>query len=167
MKRTILIPTDFSIESLKLLINAAQSVPIGSVNIVFLHCAYLPDSIVDLLFFSKEDFIESLTTKDFNDACKVIKNKYAAKINSTRIEIFSGNNQAAFQNFLEGNKIDEIFISKNYKAKKANKKSFDAMPFILKTNLPITEVSWQPIGNVPEKNKLAELFTFDYSMKPK
>ncbi|MBL7856825.1 MAG: hypothetical protein JNM57_03985 [Cyclobacteriaceae bacterium] len=157
MKRTILIPTDFSIESLKLFIEAAESVQIGSVNIILLHCAQLSDSIVDLLFFSKKDMIESLVTPVFNDACKIIRSKYASKINSARIEVFTGHTQAAFQNFLEGNRVDEILIPKNYSLQ-LNKESFDPIPFIRKSTIPITEIHWKQTGNIPEKNQLAELF---------
>lgn len=157
MKRTILIPTDFSIDSLKFLVEAVQSVQTGSINVVFLHCAYLPNSILDLLFYSKREIIKSLVTPTFEDACKVIRSKYESKINSTRIEIFTGHTQAAFENFLEGNRIDEIFVPKNY-ILKTSKNSFDPMPFIQRTGLPITQVTWKQGGDIPEKNQLAELF---------
>lgn len=157
MKRTILIPTDFSIDSLKFLVEAVQSVQIGSINVVFLHCAHLPNSILDLLFYSKKEIIKSLVTPTFVDACKVIRNKYQSKINSTRIEIFTGHTQAAFENFLEGNRIDEIFVPENY-ILKTTKNSFDPLPFIQRTELPITPVTWKQGGDIPEKNQLAELF---------
>jgi len=157
MKRTILIPTDFSIDSLKFLVEAVQSVQIGSINVVFLHCAHLPNSILDLLFYSKKEIIQSLVTPTFEDACKVIRNKYQSKINSTRIEIFTGHTQAAFENFLEGNRIDEIFVPENY-ILKTTKNSFDPLPFIQRTELPITPVTWKQGGDIPEKNQLAELF---------
>lgn len=157
MKRTILIPTDFSIESLKFLVEAVQSVQIGSVNVVFLHCAHLPNSIVDLLLFSKKELIKTLVTPAFDDACKVIRSKYESKINSLRIEIFTGFTQAAFENFLEGNKIDEAFTPKGYQLQ-LPKNSFDPMPFINRSGLPITEVTWKQVGDTPEKNQLAELF---------
>lgn len=157
MKRTILIPTDFSIESLKFLVEAVQSVQIGSVNVVFLHCAYLPNSILDLLFFSKKELIKTLVTPAFEDACKVIRSKYATKINSLRIEMFTGFTHAAFENFLVGNRIDEIFTPKGYQLQ-LPKNSFDPMPYINRASLPITEVTWKHVVDTPEKNQLAELF---------
>lgn len=158
MKKTILIPTDFSIESLNLFKEAAQSVEIGSVNIIFLHCVHLSDSIFELLFFSKKDLIDSLINPDFNDACKIIRNKYSSHINSALVEIFSGLTQTAFQNFLEGHRVDEIYVPKNYTLKLTDKRSFDPMPFIQKATVPVTEVYWKHNGDVPEKNLLAELF---------
>ncbi len=158
MKKTILLPTDFSIESLRLLKEAITHVEIGSINIVFLHCIHLSDSIVDLLFFSKKELIESLLNKDFNDACKIIRNKYTHKINSARVEIFTGTTQQAFNNFLEGNQVDEIIIPKNHVFKLVNKKSFSPDSYIRNAGLPITEMEWKTSDSIPEKNSLAEIF---------
>lgn len=158
MKTTILIPTDFTIESLNLFKKAAQSTENESVNIVFLHCIYLSDSITELLFFSKKTIIKSLVNPDFQDACKIICNKYASRINSTRIEIFSGTTQNAFNQFLEGNLIDEILIPENYTLRLVNTRSFDPMPFIQRARVPVNTVTWPNTTDIPEKNQLAELF---------
>ncbi len=158
MKTTILIPTDFTIESLNLFKKAAQSVESESVNIVFLHCVHLSDSITELLFFSKKELIKSLVNPDFQDACKIICNKYASRINSTRIEIFNGTTQSAFNNFIEGNMIDEIITPENYSLQLVNKRSFDPMPFIQHASVPVKTVAWPNTAGVPEKNQLAELF---------
>lgn len=161
MKKTILIPTDFSIESLRLLRAAIQAVGNESINVVFLHCVYPSDSIMDLIFFSKNSLVESLTNNDFKEACKIISNKHPSAIHSIRTEIFSGTSQTAFQNFLEGNKIDEVLIPKNYTLQKTSKNSFDPLSFIRKCKLPTIEVSWQHAESLPEKNQLAELFLSD------
>lgn len=158
MKKTILIPTDFSIESLKLLKEAIHSVEIGSINIVFLHCIHLSDSIFDLLFFSKKELIESLMSKNFNDACKIIRNRYTSKINSARVEIFTGTTQQAFNNFLEGNQVNEIIVPKNHTFKLINSKSFNPDTYIRNAGLPLTEVEWKTSDTIPEKNSLAEIF---------
>jgi len=158
MKKTILIPTNFTIESLKFLVEAAESAQAGSkINVVFLHCEHLQDAILDLLFYSKRELINSLKTPAFEDACKVICNKYPSVIHSIRFEVFTGHTQRAFENFLEGNRVDEILVPKNY-ALQLRKKSFDPLPFIQRAELPVTEVTWKLSGNMPEKNQLAELF---------
>jgi len=158
MHKTILIPTDFSIESLKPFKESVKSLEIGSVNIVFFHCVHLSDSIVDLLFSSKKELMEDLLNADFKEACKVLQQRFATRINSFRIELFSGNNQRAFDNFLEGNKVDEICISKHYIFKPIRKKSFSPESYIKNCKVPIVEVSWEPLEKMPEKNKLAEIF---------
>jgi len=159
MNRTILIPTDFSLESLNLFKAAAQSGVTERVHIVFFHSAYLSDSIMDLLFAPPQKTNRLLITENFRHGCTIIRNKFASSISSDRIEFFSGNTQAAFQNFLEGNGITEIFIPKNYTFKQVSTRSFDPMPLILKCNLPKHEVAWQQFNSTPEKNMLAELFS--------
>ncbi|MCU0368141.1 MAG: hypothetical protein MUF39_04850 [Cyclobacteriaceae bacterium] len=158
MKKAILIPTDFTIESLKFVVEAAESAQSNiRINIVFLHCERLQDAIVDLLFYSKRELIDSLKTPDFTNACQVILNKYPSTIHSMRFEIFTGHNQRAFENFLVGNRIDEILVPKNY-ALQFGKNSFDPLPFIQRVQLPVKEVAWELSGDLTEKNQFAELF---------
>ena len=159
MSRTILIPTDFSIESLNLFKAAAQSSLPERVHIVFFHSIYLSSSIMELLFSSPKEMRESLITENFRNGCTIIRNKFASSIITDRIEFFHGGSQAAFQNFLEGNGITEVFIPKNYTFKKPSPRSFDPTPMILKCHLTKHEVAWQHFNSVPEKNMLAELFS--------
>ncbi|HCZ35880.1 MAG TPA: hypothetical protein DHV26_08130 [Cytophagales bacterium] len=156
MKRTILIPTDFSIESLNLFKYAAQQAQ-EPLNIVLVHGQHLSDSIFDLLFRTRKDSVSKLSNPDFEDACRILRNKYASRINSFRIEIFSGVTQSAFQNFLEGNRITEILIPKTYKLQVSGK-SFDVLPYLRASSLAPQEVEWKPIENAPERNQLAEIF---------
>lgn len=156
MKRTILIPTDFSIESINLFKYAAQHAQ-EPLNIVLVHGLHLSDSIFDLLFRTRTDSISKLTNPDFEDACRILRNKYVSRINSFRIEIFSGVTQSAFQNFLEGNRITEILIPKTYTLRVSGS-SFDILPYLRASNLAPQEVEWQPIESAPERNQLAEIF---------
>jgi len=158
MKRTILIPTDFTIESLKPFKEAIKSLEIGSVNVVFLHCVHLSDSIVELLFLSKKELTDSLLNADFLEACKVLQQRYAARVNSTRIELFMGGTQHGFDDFLAGNRIEEIYMLKDYVYKLASKRSFSPEPYLKKCKVPLVEVIWEPSAKVPEKNTLAEIF---------
>jgi len=158
MKKTVLIPTDFSIESLNLVKYAAQQAVNESVNVLLVHGLRLSDSIMDLLFFSRNKTILKLQNADFDEACKVLRNKYDSQINSFRIEIFSGFTQSAFQKFLEAHRVNEILIPKSYTFKRTADKSFDLLPFIKSSQYEATEVAWKPFENVPEKNLLAEVF---------
>lgn len=158
MIRTILIPTDFSIESLRLLKEALQVVQIGKVSIILFHCIRLPDSIMDLLFSSRLNQVKGLISDDFRDACTILSNKYAKRINALRIEIYSGETQRAFSNFIDANRVDEILIPKPFTLRSIHRDSFSPEPFIRKSNVIVTDVAWRTGDNVPEKNTLAEIF---------
>uniref|UniRef100_UPI0035945567 hypothetical protein n=1 Tax=Persicitalea sp. TaxID=3100273 RepID=UPI0035945567 len=128
------------------------------VNITLVYFAEMPDSITELLFFSKEGYLSSFQEERFREACQVLLNRYASKINSFRIELFSGFWQRAFTSFLEVNDVDELFIPENYSMKLNKPRSFDPLPFFRKCKLPLTAVSWDSNANVPEKDLVAELF---------
>ncbi len=160
MKKTILIPTDFSVKSLTLVKEALNSNQEIDVNIVLVHGIEAPDSISELLFFSKRKLISSLETQEFKSSCKLLQNKYGTQINSFCLDVFTGKNQAAFENYLEGNKIDEAYVPKGYKLKKKHKRSFDITSYFQKSNIQVHEVDIQatPQHQEQESDQVAELF---------
>jgi hypothetical protein len=158
MRKTILIPTDFKVNSLNvlksiLLNNETQQ----TYNVILLHGVSTNDSIRDLLFYSKAQQIDALSTIEFDEACEVLKNKFDSQINTLRIDLFSGSTTSAFNNYLEGNKVDHIFISEQ-KPSFSNKKSFDLTPFIEKCSVEVTKIDSGTNPSIPEKGKIAEVF---------
>lgn len=157
MKKTVLIPTDFTIQSLNILKTFLNQNPNNQYNIVLTHGINIGDSIRDLLFFSKNKQIEILSNEAFNEAFEVIKNKFGSQINSIKIDFFTGNNQAAFNNFIEGNQINQI-VDPNYKMTFSTRKSFDFSRFFNKCKAEITVMEITNHLNIPEKGNLAEVF---------
>ncbi|GHB70767.1 hypothetical protein [Persicitalea jodogahamensis] len=155
--KTILIPTDFTIESLNTLKEAIK-LQSEKVNVVLVYFAGTPDSITEMLFFSKENYLSSFQSERFQEACQILLNTYASKVNSFRIELFSGFWQRVFTSFLEINEVDEVFIPKNYSMKLKNPRSFDPLPYFRKCALPKRSIPWDSNVNVPEKDRVAELF---------
>ncbi len=159
MKKTVLIPTDFTIESLnavKTFLNQADDR--FQYNIILLHGVDFTDSITEALFFTKSKFIASVEEKDFPEACNIIKNKFSSQINSIRKDVFTGFNQSAFNNYIEANKVNEAFVPVNYNLQMVDRKSFDLLPFIKNSTLTVSEIEWDADEMMPEKGKLAEIF---------
>lgn len=156
MKRTILIPTDFSIESLIPVKQAALLSNYNEIDIVLMFCDLLPSSISDLLFYAPAKVIAQYSNKEFEEACSIIMNKYASKISSMRTEIFHGTSDAAFENFISGNRIDEVIFPKNYILKE-HRNGFNPLPYIKNSYLPCREVEWK-INNPHESASLSTLF---------
>ncbi len=157
MKKTVLIPSDSTMESLNLFKYLMQTSTVD-VHVIFLHCMTPSDSILDLLFTGSRDLAGSLVTRDFRDAISIIKNRYGSYRSTEVVEIFRGSTNVAFTNFLDGNKVDEIIIPKEYRFVKPHSNSLDPMSFIKETTRSVVEVSWTGSKTVPEKNQLAELF---------
>lgn len=166
MSKKILIPTDFGIESLNLLRIYLQNHELKNetIDVVFAHGYSMNDSINDLLFFSKNKTLERLVHQDFEDACHIINNKFASLIKNVRYELFTGYTQASFNNFLEGNSIDLILISKEKKTQKSSGKSFSLIPYIKKSKVEKIELKVPQYERPVEEGNLAELFLAEVSL---
>jgi len=141
MQDTILIQTDFREESLILIKTAIQNNPGTKLNIVLVHGIELTDSITELLFFSKHKILEKVSNPAFQKGLDEIKSLFAASINSLRVELFTGFNQAAFNNFLEANNVTQIFLSNGYTFKSSYKQSRDLSGYINKSVQKKVEIS--------------------------
>lgn len=157
MPKTILVPTDYSIRSLHILKHALNSSDTDPLEIVFVTGIILQDSITQLLFFSKRAVIDSLISNEFREACQIIHNRYASRITAMRFEIFTGFTQAAFNNFLEANRITEIYVSGN--SLNYGSRCFDPKPYMQKSPIPKVVVSWPETPESSLPNHLNELFT--------
>lgn len=158
MRKTILIPTDFTVNSLNTLKTVlTNNSSDTSLDIILLHGLTLSDSIRELLFFSKMKQIDSLTNNEFEEAYEVLCNKFDSQINSFKIDLFTGYNQTAFNSYLKANKVETIFIS-NGKQKLSHRKSFDLSPFIRKSNVEVITLNSNAKAPQQEKGKITEVF---------
>lgn len=159
MKKTIAIPTDFSVESLNVLKTLlSQNNNRDQYDVILLHGTQLTDSITELIFMSKAKLTEKLSNPAFEEACTVIRNKFSSQINSIRKDFFTGFTQTAFDNYLEGNKITDIYVSKHRSPRFTHKKSFDILPYAYKSPATVHEVDFKVDTVLPEKGKVAEVF---------
>jgi len=159
MRKTILVPTDFSVESLHVLKNVLSNSKEGEIfNVILLHGVHLNDSITDLMFFSKGKMLRSLTNPEFEEACAILKNKFDSKVNSIRKDLFTGFTQATFDNYVEANRIDEICISDNYNLTFKGKGSYDIAPFIKNSKVTVKAIALETSSSLPERGRTAEIF---------
>jgi hypothetical protein len=157
MIKNVLIPSNFTVESLHVVKSILSSSQDNSkYNFILVYGASLSDSSIDLLFYSKSRMLREYSSKDFDDALNVLKNKYASKINSIRKDIFSGIHQNAFNNFLQANNIAEIHIPETFKSSSSG--SINLFKFIENSSLPVQVVDIPMTAGVPEKGMVAEIF---------
>lgn len=157
--RTVLIPTDFTVESLIAIKNTLQKSDKKPINVILFHSVALSDSITDLLMFSKPRFIREHSSQAFMDACEIMKHKFSSDLNELKIELFTGNTTRSFLNFLDANEVDEICYMEELKYAKPSKYSRDSISFIKKAQIKITALN-QKIPHIPaSENQLAILLT--------
>jgi hypothetical protein len=156
MKKTILIPTDFSIESLMPVKQAALTNHDSQIEIILMYCCFSTNSITDLLFYSPDNIIEQDVSFEFKEACQILENTYRSRIKLS-IEVFHGHNNSAFENFVAGKQITEAIILNNY-TYKLTKNTFNPVPYIKKSGLTYQEVSLPEDKNLHKDILLFNLF---------
>ena len=156
MVKRILIPTDFSIESLNTLKYALKDNTIFELEVILLHAEFLSDSITDLLFYSKSTIIKSHINEGFEKALSVLENHFN-EIKSLRFEILHYNKYEAMIQFLKTNKVDEIYIPKSYPLS-LSKKSFNTLPLLQKSGFPLAEIDWKSTPGLSEQDHITNLF---------
>ena len=157
MPKTILIPIDFSIESLNTLKYALEQHKQEKIVVVLMFAQTMSTSITELLFYSPGKIIRELSTPRFKDAIDILKNTYESSILSLRIELFHGANKNAFLNFYEGNAIDLIYLPQQYIFSTKNN-GFDPIPIIKKSKVPYQELNWNTEKRKGNSDELNQLF---------
>jgi hypothetical protein len=161
MAKTILIATDYSLESLNILKKVLKekdaSEDQNQYNILLVSGYDTGDSIRDLLFNTKSTIFNKLRPQEFCDAYGIINNKYPHLINKIVCDIFTGSFQRTFNNYVNAENIDEAYYSPSIKSK--GKGKFDLIPYIKKCkDLKSHEISVEVRESLPEKGRLAEIF---------
>jgi hypothetical protein len=139
MKR-ILIPTDFTVESLntmKLALSEARE----KTAVVLMHAEMLTDSITELLFYSRSRAIKKHLHPDFEEALSILKNRFEGVLDSVCIELFHGLNSNSFRSFAEAKDIDLVYIPANYQLVLKGR-AFDPIPLIKSSKIPYKQVEW-------------------------
>ena len=162
MTKTILIATDFSLESLdilkKVLKKKHEQNDENKYNILFVAGYDMGDSIRDLLFTTKSYVFGKIRSHEFCDAYSIINNKYPNLINKITCDIFTGSFQRTFNNYMEAANVDEAYYSTT-KSKNLSKNQFEITNYLKKNKMiEAQEVVTQTTEFVPEKGRLAEVF---------
>lgn len=123
--KNVLIPTDYTVESIKIIEALIFSKKCEQVNFVFVHAFKISDSITDLLMLSRRSKDYEHISDEFYTALNQCKSKYAKEINNIRLEYFYGNTVAAFKNFLDALNIDHIAYAKDHQFSSINKYSIN------------------------------------------
>ncbi|AZB24059.1 hypothetical protein EG339_05225 [Chryseobacterium bernardetii] len=161
MAKTILIATDYSLESLNILKKVLRekdaSEDQNQYNILLVSGYDSGDSIRDLLFNTKTTVFNKIRPAEFCDGYEIIKNKYPHLVNKIICDIFTGSFQRTFNQYVEANNIEEAYYSTTIKSK--GKGKFDLVPYIKKCKaLHSDEITLEIKEKFPERGRLAEIF---------
>lgn len=161
MAKTILIATDYSLESLNILKKVLKEKDAAEdpnqYNILLTSGYDSGDSIRDLLFNTKTTVFNKIRPEEFCDAYGIIKNKYPHLVNKIVCDIFTGSFQRTFNQYVKAENIEEAYYSPSIKSK--GKGKFDLIPYIKKSKeLKSHEIRIEVRESLPERGRLAEIF---------
>ncbi|QIY91803.1 hypothetical protein [Chryseobacterium gallinarum] len=161
MAKTILIATDYSLESLnilkKVLKEKEASEDRNTYTILLVSGYDSGDSIRDLLFNTKTSVFNKIRPAEFCDAYGIIKNKYPHLVDKIICDVFTGSFQRTFNQYVKTEHIEEAYYSSSIKSK--GKGKFDLIPYIRKCkDLKSQDIAVETIEALPERGRLAEIF---------
>jgi len=162
MIKTILIATDFSLDSIdilkKIMKHKTDQQDDNKYNILFVSGYDMGDSIRDLLFTTKNSVFGKIRSEEFCDAYNIIKNKYPAIIHKISCDIFTGSFQRTFNNYIDAKEVDEAYYPSS-KTKILKKGQFDITTYLKKCKqVKAEEIITKVPEFLPEKGRLAEVF---------
>ncbi|WP_113664080.1 hypothetical protein [Pedobacter nanyangensis] len=149
MKR-VLVPTDFNVESTKIIDAIALHQGLEEVTVIFLHAFKLSDSITDMLMLSRRSRDYEHISDDFNQKIDFYTTKYENKIKGIGIEFFYGSTAAAFRNLIEGLQIDLVVYAQNHHFAPINKYSIDPKYLTARCGCQVLELDTEVIAKEQE-----------------
>lgn len=149
MKR-VLVPTDFNVESTKIIDAIALHQGLEEVTVIFLHAFKLSDSITDMLMLSRRSRDYEHISDDFNQKIDFYTTKYENKIKGIGIEFFYGSTAAAFRNLIEGLQIDLVVYAQNHNFAPINKYSIDPKYLTARCGCQVLELDTEVIAKEQE-----------------
>lgn len=161
MAKTILIATDYSLESLNILkkvLKEKEAANDENQYDILLTSGYdSGDSIRDLLFNTKTSIFNKIRPAEFCDAYGIVKNKYPHLVNKIICDVFTGSFQRTFNQYVNAENIEEAYYSSSIKSK--GKGKFDLIPYIRNCkDLKSHEIAVEVRERLPERGRLAEIF---------
>ncbi|MFD1768290.1 hypothetical protein [Sphingobacterium suaedae] len=128
----VLIPTDFTVNSLRIALAYLEDNGEQPVELVFV-CGYnLGDSITSLLGFTKDDQLNRLQGEDFVKGCQMIKSRFEHKVVELYSDLFISKNPRYLRNCIKGGKVTHVVLPENFMFRFSNKQCFDVAK-LLKT----------------------------------
>jgi len=135
--RNVLIPTDFSIESLRLAEQALEALDDQTMTITLFHAFDISGFAPDMLGSSRRLPYGHLLTETFRLACKRLKDAHPQVLQGIHVRHMYGNNNSVFRNFIDAYDIDMIVCPDNYAFNAVTAQSVNPVTFFEKAGVPL------------------------------
>ncbi len=137
--KKVLIPTDFTVNSLQLIEYAILNYPDTKLNIILTAGYKLPDNKWSIIHFNKNEQVYKQVNNDFLNCKRSLLFEHKNNIQNISFELFIGVNSIAFLNFIEQLDVHHTIIPKD-NLKYTENKWFDITKLLKKNVKEVIEV---------------------------
>jgi hypothetical protein len=138
--KNILLPTDLTVQSLRPVHDIVKDANGQPITIHVVHLISLPTSITDLLFHRQNKPYQAVPAT-FMEAVQLLRNKYAASVEKIVFDFVFCNTTRYFNNFLEGNNIDAVYMINGYHYLQPLKQSEKVSYYLNKCKVQVCKVA--------------------------
>lgn len=140
--KTILLPTDLTLQSLIPIHRIAAENKNGDCRILAVHMLQLPTSINDLLFIGRTNHYKRVPST-FTEAVELLCNKYKEQGVKLIFQVIYCESATYLKNFIRANNVDEVCLLDGYQYSAAFPDSADLKYVISKCREKVTKVPVQ------------------------
>lgn len=133
--KNVLLPTDLTVQSLRPVHNIVEGANGEPVTVFIVHLICPPTSITELLFINQSKPLDKVPV-NFKEALQLLRNKYQGTV-SIVFDFVYCNTSRYFDNFIEGKKINEVYMLANYKYKQTLSQSENLVRYINKCKVQL------------------------------
>lgn len=131
--RHIMIPTDFSVQSLQVVHAAIAAAGNEKLKVTLMHMLH-PADIGSTIFASfrnrQRAEQQNMLSEDFKETCEMLKNSYSSKLDGIQVKFVTGDTAVYLSHCLEGADVDCIVYAEDIKLTKPSKNSVDMLALI-------------------------------------
>lgn len=138
--RKILIPTDFTVESLQLVEYAILNFPETKLDIIMVAGYKIPDTRWGIMHFNPKEQVRKLCNEKFVESKRRLLQEHKKNIEFLSFELFTGVNSFAFINFLEQIEAEDAIVPKDKSLFCDEYRWFDASRFIKSNVKNVVEI---------------------------
>jgi hypothetical protein len=149
--KKILIPTDFTVESLELVEYAILNYPDTKLDIILVAGFRLPEERWAVTHFSSSEQVRRQLTDQFIAAKRRLLLEHRNNIYNLSFELFTGINSCAFQNFLEQHDVQSAIVPNGEMLHYQSNKWFDVTGFLRKNVDDVVEVPMERPEELPQR----------------
>ncbi|RYY55509.1 MAG: universal stress protein [Chitinophagaceae bacterium] len=135
--RNVLIPTDFTVESLQIAQKALDALDHQPTNIILFHAFDINTQSPERLGGSRRLPYAELLTDEFRNGCRRLKTTYGKFLKEVNIRHMYGSTASVFRNFVDAHDVDLIILPNDFLFSKVTAGSVNPEKFFRKSGVPV------------------------------